>query len=114
MFLLCLPFSKADHEHRTRSFESLMYHPTTLGMEASPDSRRTPLQPEGLCVRPLLFSEFSKLIFAQNGVIIAQNGSEFLQRWRAMYETFDEGNWAGHSVVMPWVRFSSSSRRRSS
>ncbi|KAI5449138.1 hypothetical protein NCC49_005276 [Naganishia albida] len=69
-----------------RSFEPLMYHPTTLGMEASPDSRRTALDPEGLC----------------NGVIISQNGSEFLKRWRASYETFDEGNWAGHSVVMPW------------
>ncbi|KAJ9096815.1 hypothetical protein QFC21_005086 [Naganishia friedmannii] len=71
---------------RTRPFEPLMYHPTTLGMEASPDSRRTELEPEGLC----------------NGVIIAQNGSEFLKRWRTTYETFDEGNWAGHSVVMPW------------
>ncbi|KAJ9113659.1 hypothetical protein QFC22_005968 [Naganishia vaughanmartiniae] len=70
----------------TRPFEPLMYHPTTLGMEASPDSRRTELEPEGLC----------------NGVIIAANGSEFLKRWRTTYETFDEGNWAGHSVVMPW------------
>ncbi|KAJ9090946.1 hypothetical protein QFC20_007776 [Naganishia adeliensis] len=71
----------------TRSFEPLMYHPTTLGMEASPDSRRTELEPEGLC----------------NGVIIAQNGSEFLKRWRATYETFNSENWAGHSVVMPWT-----------
>lgn len=30
-----------------------------------------------------------------------------------MYETFDEGNWAGHSVVMPWVRPSSPFNRSS-
>jgi hypothetical protein len=33
-----------------RPFTPLMYHPTTLGMEASPDSRRTELDPTGLCV----------------------------------------------------------------
>jgi hypothetical protein len=35
---------------RVKPFDDLMYFPTTLGMEASPDSRRTKLDPEGLCV----------------------------------------------------------------
>lgn len=70
-----------------RPFTPLMYSPTTLGMEASPDSRRTPLDPEGLC----------------NAVIISEPNSRFLETWRASYETFNEGVWADHSVVMPWV-----------
>lgn len=34
----------------TKPFDDLLYYPTTLGMEASPDSRRSALDPEGLCV----------------------------------------------------------------
>lgn len=33
-----------------------MYYPTTLGMEASPDSRRSALDPEGLCVSTALLA----------------------------------------------------------
>jgi hypothetical protein len=33
-----------------KPFDDLLYATTTMGMEASPDSRRTPLDPEGLCV----------------------------------------------------------------
>lgn len=34
----------------TKSFDDLMYFPTTLGMEAKTDSSLSPLDPEGLCV----------------------------------------------------------------
>lgn len=33
-----------------RSFDELLMEEMTMGMEASPDSRRTPLEPQGLCV----------------------------------------------------------------
>jgi hypothetical protein len=33
-----------------KPFDDLLYATTTMGMEASPDSRRTALDPEGLCV----------------------------------------------------------------
>lgn len=33
-----------------RSFDDLLREEMTMGMEASPDSRRTPLEPQGLCV----------------------------------------------------------------
>ncbi|WWC63305.1 uncharacterized protein I303_105905 [Kwoniella dejecticola CBS 10117] len=69
-----------------KPFDDLLYHPTTLGMEASPDSRRTALDPEGLC----------------NAIIISQPHSSFIDRWLSSYESFDGGNWAGHSVVKPW------------
>ncbi|WVR07584.1 hypothetical protein IAU60_004626 [Kwoniella sp. DSM 27419] len=70
----------------TRPFDDLLYYPTTLGMEASPDSRRPPLDPEGLC----------------NAIIIAAPDSTFIDRWLASYDTFDGGVWAGHSVAKPW------------
>lgn len=41
---------------------------------------------------------------AQNGVIVAAPHADFLDRWRATYESFDESVWADHSVVVPWVR----------
>jgi len=69
-----------------KPFDDLLYFPTTLGMEASPDSRRKPLDPEGLC----------------NAVIIAANDARFIDRWLESYATFDEGIWAQHSVVVPW------------
>ncbi|WRT68407.1 uncharacterized protein IL334_005383 [Kwoniella shivajii] len=69
-----------------KSFDDLLYFPTTLGMEASPDSRRAALDPEGLC----------------NAVIISAPGSPFIDRWLHSYETFDGGTWAYHSVVKPW------------
>ncbi|KAL0249880.1 hypothetical protein I308_103183 [Cryptococcus tetragattii IND107] len=70
----------------TKPFDDLLYYPTTLGMEASPDSRRSALDPEGLC----------------NAIIISQPNSLFIDRWLASYETFDGGIWAQHSVVKPW------------
>nr|XP_019044696.1 hypothetical protein I302_06609 [Kwoniella bestiolae CBS 10118]OCF23626.1 hypothetical protein I302_06609 [Kwoniella bestiolae CBS 10118] len=69
-----------------KSFDDLLYFPTTLGMEASPDSRRSALDPEGLC----------------NAIIISSPQSPFIDRWLASYETFDGGIWARHSVVKPW------------
>lgn len=57
-----------------------------MGMEASPDSRRTALQPTGLC----------------NGVIIAEPHAPFIRNWLKTYVTFHESNWAGHSVDKPW------------
>ncbi|KIR38192.1 hypothetical protein I307_02481 [Cryptococcus deuterogattii 99/473] len=71
----------------TKPFDDLLYYPTTLGMEASPDSRRSALDPEGLC----------------NAIIISQPNSLFIDRWLASYETFDGGIWAQHSVVKPWA-----------
>lgn len=35
-------------------------------------------------------------------MIISEPGSAFIDRWLASYETFDEGIWAHHSVVVPW------------
>ncbi|WVF72813.1 hypothetical protein IAT40_007631 [Kwoniella sp. CBS 6097] len=69
-----------------KPFDDLLYFPTTLGMEASPDSRRTALDPEGLC----------------NAIIISEPGSTFIDRWLASYESFEGGVWAHHSVVKPW------------
>lgn len=40
----------------TKPFDDLLYYPTTLGMEASPDSRRSALDPEGLCVSAMPLS----------------------------------------------------------
>ena len=40
----------------------------------------------------------------QNAVIIAAPDSRFVDRWLESYQTFDEGVWAHHSVVVPWVR----------
>lgn len=57
-----------------------------MGMEASPDSRRTALDPTGLC----------------NAVIIAEPKAPFIDHWMRTYVTFDEDDWAGHSVEMPW------------
>ena len=38
--------------HRVKPFDDLMYFPTTLGMQASPHSEATALEPQGLCVGP--------------------------------------------------------------
>jgi hypothetical protein len=35
---------------RVKPFDDLLYFPTTLGMESATDSRRSKLDPEGLCV----------------------------------------------------------------
>ncbi|WVQ81807.1 hypothetical protein IAT38_003934 [Cryptococcus sp. DSM 104549] len=70
----------------TKPFDDLLYYPTTMGMEASPDSRRHALDPEGLC----------------NAVIISAPNSTFIDRWLAAYDNFDGGVWARHSVVLPW------------
>ncbi|KZO94521.1 glycosyltransferase family 32 protein [Calocera viscosa TUFC12733] len=71
-----------------RSFDraGLMTQDVVLGMEASPDSRRTALEPGGLC----------------NAVIVARKDAPFLKRWLATYESFDSSVWAGHSVAKPW------------
>ncbi|CAK9782572.1 hypothetical protein CC85DRAFT_284055 [Cutaneotrichosporon oleaginosum] len=69
-----------------RDFDDLLYAPSTMGMEASPDSRRTPLEPTGLC----------------NGVIIAEPHAPFIRNWLKTYVTFSGDNWAGHSVDKPW------------
>ena len=37
-------------ERRISSFDDLMYFPTTLGMQMSPHSEATYLEPQGLCV----------------------------------------------------------------
>ncbi|KZO94523.1 glycosyltransferase family 32 protein [Calocera viscosa TUFC12733] len=64
----------------------LMTEDVVPGMEASPDSRRTALEPGGLC----------------NAVIVARKDAPFLNRWLATYESFDSSVWAGHSVAKPW------------
>ncbi|TXT08601.1 hypothetical protein VHUM_02729 [Vanrija humicola] len=69
-----------------RSFDELLYYPTTLGMEAKTDPTRPIYDPEGLC----------------NAVIISEPGAAFIDRWLASYETFSAEDWAGHSVRMPW------------
>lgn len=38
----------------------------------------------------------------QNAAIISQPQSDFIDRWLASYETFDESQWNHHSVVKPW------------
>lgn len=40
----------AELRSSVKPFDDLLYATTTMGMEASPDSRRTALDPEGLCV----------------------------------------------------------------
>ncbi|KAK8854781.1 hypothetical protein IAR55_003520 [Kwoniella newhampshirensis] len=69
-----------------KPFDDLLYFPATLGMEASPDSRRDALDPEGLC----------------NAIIISAPNSTFIDRWLASYDSFDGGVWAQHSVQKPW------------
>ncbi|KAL7413929.1 hypothetical protein BDY24DRAFT_386906 [Mrakia frigida] len=69
-----------------RPFTPLMDFEVVMAMEASPNSQKTALQPEGLC----------------NAVILARPDSRFLDRWLASYQTFDGGTWAGHSVQKPW------------
>jgi hypothetical protein len=39
---------------RVKPFDDLLYFPTTLGMESATDSRRSKLDPEGLCVCPFV------------------------------------------------------------
>jgi len=39
----------------------------------------------------------------QNAVIIASPDSRFVDRWLESYQTYEEGSWAHHSVVVPWV-----------
>jgi hypothetical protein len=39
---------------------------------------------------------------SQNAVIVAAPDSRFIDRWLESYQTFDEGVWAHHSVVVPW------------
>ncbi|EJT99593.1 hypothetical protein DACRYDRAFT_109692 [Dacryopinax primogenitus] len=71
-----------------RSFDraGLYTQDVVLGMEMSPDSRRTSLEPGGLC----------------NAVIVARSDAPFLKRWLKSYETFDGSVWAGHSVAKSW------------
>ncbi|KZO94529.1 glycosyltransferase family 32 protein [Calocera viscosa TUFC12733] len=71
-----------------RSFDraGLMTHDVVLGMEASPDSRRTAVEPRGLC----------------NAVIVARKDASFLKGWLATYESFDLRVWPAHSVAKPW------------
>jgi hypothetical protein len=49
---------------RVKPFDDLLYFPTTLGMESATDSRRSKLDPEGLCVRLMLpfYFRWHKLI----------------------------------------------------
>ncbi|KAL7421236.1 hypothetical protein Q5752_004121 [Cryptotrichosporon argae] len=70
----------------TKSFDDLYYFPTTMGMEAATESYRSALDPTGLC----------------NAVIISAPNAPFIDRWLLSYESFEEGNWAGHSVEKPW------------
>jgi hypothetical protein len=74
----------------TRPFTPLLPFQTVLGMEASPDSRRTALEPAGLC----------------NAVILSQPDARFLDRWLDAYKDFDSAGWADFSVKKPWVRSS--------
>jgi hypothetical protein len=91
---------------RVKPFDDLMYFPTTLGMEAATESYRTKLDPEGLCVCPYLYiypNVDAKPADDQNAVIIAAPDSRFIDRWLESYQTYEEGSWAHHSVVVPWV-----------
>lgn len=72
----------------TRAFTPLLPFHTVMAMEASPNSDRPPLDPEGLC----------------NAVILSRPGERFLERWLESYKDFDGGDWAGLSVRKPWVR----------
>jgi hypothetical protein len=42
-------------------------------------------------------------LMLQNAVIISAPDSRFIDRWLESYQTYEEGNWAHHSVVVPWV-----------
>ncbi|KZO94515.1 glycosyltransferase family 32 protein [Calocera viscosa TUFC12733] len=64
----------------------LMTQDVVLGMEASPNGRRTVLELGGLC----------------DAVIAARREAPFLKRWLTTYESFDSTVWAGHSVAKPW------------
>ncbi len=52
---------------------------------------------------PLKLSSLLSGCRLQNAVIISAPDSPFIDRWLASYESFDEGIWAHHSVVVPWV-----------
>ncbi|CED82241.1 Glycosyltransferase, DXD sugar-binding motif [Phaffia rhodozyma] len=71
----------------TRSFAPLLPFHMVMAMEASPNSDRPPLDPEGLC----------------NAVILSRKGERFLERWLESYKDFDGGDWAGLSVRKPWA-----------
>lgn len=69
--------------------KALMMHDVVMGMEAKhlnlihgPMSDNE-MEPQGLC----------------NGVIIARKNAEFINRWLGSYDTFQERQWAVHSVV---------------
>jgi hypothetical protein len=81
----------------TRSFDDLMYFPTTLAMEQATESYRNDTDPQGLCVSP------SRIALTQNAAIISAPHSDFIERWLASYDTFDESQWNQHSVVQPWI-----------
>ena len=86
-----------------KSFDDLLYAPTTLGMEMATDSSRSPLDPEGLCVS--FPASLIQQLISQNAVIISEPDAIFIDRWLASYDSFDEGpweNWAEHSVRIPW------------
>ncbi|WOO76631.1 uncharacterized protein LOC62_01G000258 [Vanrija pseudolonga] len=69
-----------------RPFTRLYDYDTVLGMEAAANEADD-MAPKGLC----------------NAVIIARPDAPFITRWLASYDTFDESQWADHSVVMPWT-----------
>ncbi|KAJ3047936.1 hypothetical protein HK097_011029 [Rhizophlyctis rosea] len=63
-----------------QSFDPLLHHSFVMGREGVPWERYT-----GLC----------------NGVILSSPHSLFLKRWYNSYRSFDQSQWAYHSVALP-------------
>ncbi|XP_064651065.1 uncharacterized protein LOC135502288 [Lineus longissimus] len=62
-----------------KSFDPLLKYNTTMGYETGPNVAN------GLC----------------NGVIISRPRAKFLEIWHYEYRTFDDAQWAIHSVILP-------------
>ncbi|TXT15584.1 hypothetical protein VHUM_00087 [Vanrija humicola] len=69
-----------------RPFTRLYDYDVVLGMEAAAGSEDG-MKPKGLC----------------NAVIVARKGAPFIDAWLDSYDSFDESQWADHSVALPWT-----------
>jgi hypothetical protein len=105
LLLMDLPFRSRDEQHSTVRRASLPpYHPRNGGLPGLKTDRagtngsmRTSLpraHDGGTCLRKAT---------PQNAVIVSAPHASFVERWKASYETFNEDEWAQHSVDEPWV-----------
>ena len=62
---------------------SLMSYHTAMAVELDGGRWQDEMNPKGLC----------------NAIIISRPGAVFIERWLRSYESFDDREWADHSVV---------------